>query len=345
MLTGTAADAICATFKSNEVRGAFASIATILGAPTADGSGVALLGSATLHHKGAGRPVGGMGGLVTALERCLRSHGGETRTDAPVARVVTAGGRATGVVLDDGEEIRAARAVVTAIPPQRVPDLIEGDGLGRAVAERLRRAPANVGGVATFTVNLDLSGRAELPAHKRDDIDLRKPALFTGTFDSVLAACASAATGSVPESPTWWAAIFTAMDPTQAPEGQDVLQTYCPVPVRPQGGWEAAREPAAERLLGSLAAAMPNVDELEIGRFVETPADLTGRTGTVDGCLYHVDHLPTRMGPLRPALGAGGYRTALAGFYLSGAGTHPSGGVSGLPGKHAAAAVLKDLGV
>jgi phytoene dehydrogenase-like protein len=50
------------------------------------------------------------------------------------------------------------------------------------------------------------------------------------------------------------------------------------------------------------------------------------------------------MGPLRPALGAGGYRTALEGLYLSGAGTHPSGGVSGLPGKHAATTLLKDLG-
>jgi phytoene dehydrogenase-like protein len=193
-------------------------------------------------------------------------------------------------------------------------------------------------------VNLALSGRVELPAHARDDVDLRGPALFTGTFDQVLDACAEAAAGRLVERPPFWAAIFTAVDPTQAPAGQDVMQTYCPVPVSPAGGWAAAKEGASARLLGSLAEAMPAVRELEIGRLVESPEDLSARTGTLRGCLYHVDHVPTRMGPLRPALGAAGYRTAIPGLWMTGAGTHPSGGVSGLPGKHAAAVVLKDLG-
>ncbi len=344
MLTGNAADVIASTFESDAVRGAFASIATILGDPTADGSGVAMLGPATLHHRGAGRPVGGMGGLVSALAACLRAHGGETRTGARVSRVLTGGGRASGVELEGGEEIAAAIGVVTAIPPQRVPDLA-GEGLGRKVAERLRHAPANASGIATFTVNLALSGRLELPAHEREDgFDLRTPALFTGTFDQVLAACAEAASGRVPTRPSWWAAIFSAVDGTAAPAGQDVMQAYCPAPVEPLGGWASERAATEAVLLDSVAAALPGVRELEIGRFVESPADLTARTGTVNGCLYHVDHLPTRMGPLRPALGAGGYRTALPGLYLSGAGTHPSGGVSGLPGKHAATTLLKDLG-
>ena len=342
MITGTAADAISSTFQSDEVRGAFASIATILGSPTADGSGVAMLGPATLHHRGAGRPVGGMGGLVAALAECLRAHGSETRTGARVVRVITQGGRAAGVELEGGEVVAASRGVLTAIPPQRVPDLAAG--LDRKVAERLRAAPANAAGIATFTVNLALSGRLELPAHAREDVDLRRPALFNGTFDEVLAACDAASRGELPEVPTWWAAILSAVDPTQAPDGQDVLQAYCPAPVVPHGGWAAARETASERLLDRVATALPGVGELELGRFVESPEDLTARTGTVNGCLYHVDHLPTRMGPLRPALGAGGYRTAVKGLYLSGAGTHPSGGVSGLPGKHAAAALLKDLG-
>jgi phytoene dehydrogenase-like protein len=84
------------------------------------------------------------------------------------------------------------------------------------------------------------------------------------------------------------------------------------------------------------------VRQIEVGRHVETPADLEQRTGAVNGCIYHVDHLPTRMGPLRPALGAGGHRTPLPGLYLGSAGSHPGGGVSGLPGKLCAAAVLAD---
>jgi phytoene dehydrogenase-like protein len=177
---------------------------------------------------------------------------------------------------------------------------------------------------------------------REDGLDLRRPTLFTGSFDEVLASCTQAARGELPAAPTWWMAIFTAMDPSQAPEGQDVAQLYSPVPVTPLDGWPAARARAAETLVSTISVTAPALPELEIGRYVETPEDLTARTGTVRGSLYHVDHVPTRMGPLRPALGAGGYRTPLAGLYLSGAGTHPQGGVSGLPGKLSAQTVLRD---
>jgi phytoene dehydrogenase-like protein len=137
-------------------------------------------------------------------------------------------------------------------------------------------------------------------------------------------------------------AILSAMDPSQAPEGQDVAQLYAPVPVEPRDGWPAARVEAADALVHAVSTAAPALKDLEIGRYVETPEDLTARTGTVRGSLYHVDHVPTRMGPLRPALGVGGYRTPLTGLYLSGAGTHPQGGVSGLPGKLSAQTLLRD---
>ena len=234
-ITGTAVDAITATFESEQVRGAFASIATILGAPTAEGSALAMLGTSSLHYKGAARPIGGMGGLVTALEHCLVHHGGEARTGATVTSI-TGPGRAAGVELADGSAITARQGVVTAIPPQRVPDLT-GEALSRPVAQRLRHAPANAGGVATFTVNLALSGQLALPNHQpsRGDMDLRKPALFTGTLDGVLDACADAARGELPTAPAWWCTIFTAMDPSQAPEGQDTVQLYGPVPMRREG--------------------------------------------------------------------------------------------------------------
>jgi len=92
LLTGTAADAITSTFRSPQMRGAFASIATILGAPSSEGSAMAMLGTSSLHWKGAARPIGGMGGLVSALVDCLRAHGGEARASSEVVRVTVAVG-------------------------------------------------------------------------------------------------------------------------------------------------------------------------------------------------------------------------------------------------------------
>jgi phytoene dehydrogenase-like protein len=233
--------------------------------------------------------------------------------------------------------------VIAACPPQLVPGLT-GQGLNGSVGERIRRAPANSGGVGTLTVNLALRGTLDLPAHQpaRAGVDLRRPTLFGGTLEDNLAAGAQAARGELPDRPPFCLAIFTAIDPSQAPPGQDVVQLYTPAPVAARDGSEASRGPAAEKLLASVAPIIPGLASLEIGRYVEGPADLSARTGASNGCIYHVDHLPTRMGPLRPAAGAGGFRTPLAGLYLGSAGCHPGGGVSGLPGKLSAAALLKD---
>jgi phytoene dehydrogenase-like protein len=167
--------------------------------------------------------------------------------------------------------------------------------------------------------------------------------LFSGRFEEVVRASEQAARGEVPDVTTWCTAIFSAIDPSQAPDGQDVAQLYAPTPVTPRIGHEAHRELAADKLAAAVSEVAPALTRLQLGRYVETPADLAARTGAVNGCIYHVDHLPTRMGILRPALGAGGYRTPIAGLYLGSAGCHPGGGVSGLPGKLSAATVLSDL--
>lgn len=272
------------------------------------------------------------------------AHGGRVRTGTRVVTVQVGSGRARGVTLASGETIGARRGVLTAIAPQRVPDLV-GDALDRGLAERIRAAPANAAGVATLTVSLALRGRLEVPSHQPSaTVDLRRPTLFTGSYEGVLDACRACARGDVPVPASWWAAIFTAMDPTQAPPGEDVAQVYTPAPVAPREGWATARGPATDALLAAAATTISGLDELEIGRHVESPDDLSRRTGTSRGSLYHVDHVPTRMGPLRPAWGAGGHATALKGLVLSGAGTHPGGGVSGLPGRLAAERLLRSRG-
>ena len=52
-----------------------------------------------------------------------------------------------------------------------------------------------------------------------------------------------------------------------------------------------------------------------------------------------------QLGSFRPSPSLAGYRTPVGGLFLTGAGTHPGGGVTGLPGRNAAAVVLEELGV
>ncbi|SPX87975.1 phytoene desaturase family protein [Mycobacteroides abscessus] len=344
VLTTTAADAIESLFESEVVRGIFAGTGAILAPLTVDGSAIALLAPSMIHHQGAARPVGGMGGLVAALERCFIAHGGQIRL---MSQVVAVRMRSRGglVELADGTALQAERAVVAACPAHRVPDMV-GEALPDDIGERLRRAPANSTGLGTFTINAALSGRIELPSHqpnRTDGVDLRKPAIYMGTLEDVVAAGEQSARGEIPDRTSLCLGILSAVDPSQAPEGQDVVQLYSPAPVHPMGGWDTWRDEAERRLLDKVAEAAPGFAALRIGSFIETAEDLAERTGAENGCIYHIDNLPTRIGPLRPAAGAGGYRTAVPGLYLGSASCHPGGGVSGLPGKHCAAVVLKEI--
>jgi phytoene dehydrogenase-like protein len=210
----------------------------------------------------------------------------------------------------------------------------------------LTRAPSNAAGFGCLTIGMALADRLELSRHQRgrtDSVDLRKPTMFYGTFEQVLSAEEQARTGRFPTNPPWTATILSATDASQAPDRQDVLYLYAPAPVRPQGGWDACRSAAEQTLIGAASKVIDGIATHELGRVVETPEDLESRLGASNGCIYHVDQMFPRLGPLRPGPGWGGHQTHVPGLVLSGAGTHPGGGVSGLPGQLAAKAALRSM--
>jgi phytoene dehydrogenase-like protein len=133
------------------------------------------------------------------------------------------------------------------------------------------------------------------------------------------------------------------VDPTQAPEGQDTFWLWSGViPVHPRVPWEEMRDEIGNRVLKDCTTYFEGIDSLEIDRTVLGGPDLEARFNAPWGNVYHVDPLPTRFGPLKPALGLGAYKTPVDGLYLSGASTHPTGGVCALPGKLAAQTLLRD---
>ena len=135
----------------------------------------------------------------------------------------------------------------------------------------------------------------------------------------------------------------THVDPTQAPEGQDTFWLWSGViPVHPRIPWAEVKDEIGQKVLTDCADYYDGIDSLEIGREVLGGPDIEERFNAPAGNVYHVDPLPSRFGPLKPALGFGNYTTPVDGLYLSGASTHPTGGVCGLPGKLAAETVLRE---
>jgi phytoene dehydrogenase-like protein len=344
LVTASALQAVDERFTHPVVRAALLGLAAGAGPVENDASAMSFLLLGLLHDYGVGRPVGGMQSLVDALTASFCSHGGQIRTGTPVSEIQVRGGRAVGVTLADGSSISARAVLSTADPHTTLRELLPDGTLDRQLTARVDHIPANADGASPFKVDLALSGHATVPNHRHPEVDLREPVLLYGTEQNIVDSFAAAARGEVCEDPFIWACITSAVDATQAPEGQDCVYLYPPaMPSRPPGGWEGMTSLAEKITTDTAGKILGRLDELEIGRWVESPDQMARRTRAWQGSILHVDFSLMRTGPLRPAWGLGSYRTPIDGLFLGGAGTHPGGSVSGLPGKLSSRRVERDL--
>jgi phytoene dehydrogenase-like protein len=346
MVTGSAADAIDARFTHPLLRGGLLSLAAV-GAPvTHKGSGLNAMFPAVVRHAGVSRPIGGAQILPDSLAACLQAHGGRIRTEAEVASILTTGGKATGVRLTGGEELPAGAVLSAMDPAKTLRDFLPGGALPDKLARRVAAIPSENGGASYLTVHIAFSGQLDysrLQARRDDAIDLRNAALLTGSFEDMVDAVDAATTGRLPERMPVAMVLPTGPDPSQAPVGQDVTYLWTGwAPRNPPEGWDALAPRAGQAIVDTAARYVDGFD-LEIGRFVEPWTVLQQRTHVPNGNPYYVDLLAQRNGPLRPALGLGGYTTPVSGLFLTGGGTHPGPSVSGLPGQIAARKLLATM--
>jgi phytoene dehydrogenase-like protein len=314
------------------------------------GTGVAFLWLATMHRFTCKRPVGGVQAIPDALARRLQAKHGTVLVNSAVAEIVVSGQRASGVRLADGTSIGARKAVLACCDPRTaLGTLLPSQVLPPEAATAVENIPVSNLNYGQAKVDLALNGVVTMKRHqawRRDDLDVRRPSHMIGTEAGMRRLFAKSAAGLLPdpEELSLWPVIPTALDPTQAPPGQDTLYLYCAVvPYSPDGGWDGARDKFTEAVLEAAGLYYDGLDDLEIGRQVLTNADIAERTHASGGNVAHVDMVLSRSGPLRPALGLGGYATPVEGLYLGSSGSHPGGGITGGPGYLSAQKVIKDL--
>jgi phytoene dehydrogenase-like protein len=306
------------------------------------GSGIAFLWLATMHRHACARPVGGVQAIPDALERRLLAKGGRVLTGTPVSQILTTNGTAYGVRLVDGRELLAPVVVAACDPRTTLEKLLPEGTLDEAFERRAASIPVTNMGYGQAKVDLALRGKITMKRHqhaRRDDLDVRLPSHTIGTESGIDRTFKRSGAGLDPLAGEFsiWPVIPTAMDPSQAPDGQDTLYLY--VAVAP---YEIAdKEAFANAVVETATEYYDGIEELEIGRQVLSNADIGQRVHATGGNITHVVMSIGRAGPFRPAKGLGGYVTPVAGLFLSGAGTHPGGGITGGPGYNAAKEVLR----
>jgi phytoene dehydrogenase-like protein len=300
-----------------------------------------------LHHqvgnpagvvRGGGIRPGGAGGLSVRLAAAAQALGVGIRTGAGVARIVVKEGRATGVVLENGEEMSAAQVVSTADPRRTMLGMVDPTEL----APEYTRAVQNIRhrGVCA-KVNLALG---ELPRFTgADESQLRGVISISPSLDYLERAHDDAKYGAVSRAPYLEAVIPSLAEPALAPPGRHVMSVwmqYAPYRLK-EGRWDAAsREALGDRVVECLAAYAPNLRSSVIDREVMTPLDFEDAYGVPEGNLYHGEMGLDQILFMRPVPGWGHHRTPIAGLFLGGSGTHPGGGIAGGSGRLAARELL-----
>jgi beta-carotene ketolase (CrtO type) len=298
---------------------------------------------------------GGMQGLSDALAKALRERGGEIRTGARVARIRVEAGRAAGVRLASGEDVPVRGLVAcNANPATLVLDLLGELAVGSAIAAKMRRYRW---GLATLSIFLALDGgplryKASSHAHRCTYVQPSDP-----TLDYFSKAFAAARRGALPEAPFVLTANEGTVDPSRAPDGRSLMKLVVqPVPFAITAdapgrsgprSWPEARESYADRVLEALERDhLPSLRDRILKRVVRDPAEtLAARLDTIGGCVTHGASIPEQSGAMRPIPELSQYRMPVPNVYLCGAGSHPGGGVSMMPGRNAARRILADLGL
>jgi phytoene dehydrogenase-like protein len=287
---------------------------------------------------------GGIGRVTEAMADAVREGGGEIRTDAEVAAILTRGEAAYGVRLASGEELEAPIVLSNADPKRTflglcVDAALPDEFVARIEAYRCEGTSIkiNLALSALPTVAGQPAGTGPQPYH----YGIMEVSPFLPDLDRQQAD----ARAGVAADPAHVEICFpTVHDPSLAPDRKHVATIDVnsqPYSVRGEG-WDAIADERADRVVAQLEQHFPGLGGLIEHRQVLTPLDLERRLGLSGGHALHGEMSPEQLFVMRPVRGWGRYRTPLRGLYLCGAGTHPGGGVTGANGRNAAREVLLD---
>jgi len=303
------------------------------------GSGLSYMLGMTASTGGYAIPAGGAQSITNALVTLLESYGGRLRLGARVTKIVVADGRASAVLLENGEEIRARLAVIadTAAPTLYL-KLLDRAHLPSWVLRRMRHFRQGFG---TFKLDFALSSAvpwSNEQARRSAVVHVSESLADLGRFTREIRA------GRLPEAPYLVVGQQSLADPFRAPRAGHTLYCYTHVPSHLDGGWLNQRESFADRISERLEGLAPGFGELVLDRHISAPPDLeASNENLIGGDLGGGGNAWHEQLLFRPFFPYFRYRTPIRALYLCSSYTHPGGGVHGMCGYNAAQAAARDL--
>jgi phytoene dehydrogenase-like protein len=348
LFTRSAGEMLDEVFESDLIKALFGFDAIVgnYASPYAAGSAYVML-----HHafgevngkKGVwGHAIGGMGAITQAMARAAQQAGVEIALDNGVREVIVERDRAAGVVLDNGETIRA-RYVVSGVNPKLLyTRLVPSGALPDDFRKRMQHW-RNASG--TFRMNVALKALPSFTALPGEGDHLTSGIIIAPSLGYMDRAWLDARESGWSRMPIVEMLIPSTLDDSLAPSGQHVASLFCQhvAPELPDGrSWDDHREEVADLMIATVDRYAPGFANSVIGRQILSPLDLERQFGLLGGDIFHGALTLNQLFSARPMLGHADYRGPVKGLYHCGSGAHPGGGVTGAPGHNAARVILRD---
>jgi phytoene dehydrogenase-like protein len=348
LFTRSAGDMLDDWFDSDLIKALFGFDAIVgnYASPYAAGSAYVML-----HHafgevngkKGVwGHAIGGMGAITTAMAGAARAHGAVIETDGGVREVIVERDRATGVILDNGQTIRAKYIASNVNPKLLYTRLLPPDALPKPFLDRITHWR---NGSGTFRMNVALTTLPSFTALPGLGDHLSAGIIIGPGLSYMDRAWQDARDHGWSREPVVELLIPSTLDDQLSPPGQHVASLFCQhvAPQLPDGAsWDDHRDEVADLMIRTVDRYAPGFGSSVIGRQILSPLDLEREFGLMGGDIFHGALTLNQLFSARPMLGHADYRGPLKGLYHCGAGAHPGGGVTGAPGHNAARTILRD---
>jgi len=290
-----------------------------------------------------GLPRGGMGAISESLAGAMRQYGGELRTSAGVQKVLVENRKAVGVVLENGDEIRAKLVVSNLDAKRTFTKMIDKNELPDGIYEKAQNFKIRG---SSGKVNIALSGMPEFTGVPDNRYINRGGQGFTGSLETMERAYDSWKHKRWSADPFVEGVIPSAWDPTVAPTGKHWMSNfvqYCP-PELDTGQWTPEdRDQFGQAVIDKIARYSPGFKDLIVHVDVRTPYDMQQEIGLTEGNIFQGELTIDQLLFNRPFPGYAQYRMPVRNLYMCGSSTHPGGGVSSVCGANAAREILLDL--
>jgi len=350
-LMGPYGQLVLETFEHEALRTAIIWLAAQSGPPPSEAASGDFAGWHSMYHQsGMKRAKGGSGALTQALKRRIIADGGQVFEDAPVKRILTNNaGRATGIELENGDR-HEAKSVVAACHIKTTLDTLLADAQDLPADIRKRSQSLRIGNGFGMIVRCAMSGLPEYPGLPTDANGVAEPhrglQLLCPSREALDAAYGDFLAGRPPEKPIPLVMTFSSLDDSLAPEGKHVMFVwgqYHPYELRNGEHWDDIADREADKLLAAVDEYAPGTSAKVLDRYIQTPLEIERLHGLIRANVMHLEMSFDQMFTFRPMPELSSYKIpSIKGLYLTGASTHPGGGVWGASGHNTAKLMLKE---